>query len=257
MATSSILTRVRGGAPVRPRCALIAGASGGIGEALCRSLVERFGPIRLVRLARRVERLPPCRADCVDLGFDLLDEQSMTEALARMPADVRPDWVFVATGWLHDAERMPEKTYRQLDPDALVHAYRINAVGPALLLKHLLPRLDRDGIARVGVLSARVGSVSDNRLGGWHAYRASKSALNMLIRNFAIETSRKTNAPIIVGLQPGTTDTPLSAPFQRNVPPAQLQTPAFTAEKLIEVMCALQPQDSGGLFDFLGMPFEP
>jgi NAD(P)-dependent dehydrogenase (short-subunit alcohol dehydrogenase family) len=167
------------------------------------------------------------------------------------------DWVFVATGWLHGDGRRPEKTFKQLDADNLIHAYRVNAIGPALLIKHLAPRLATDRSARIGVLSARVGSISDNRLGGWHAYRASKAALNMLIKNFALEWSRNGLSHIVVGLQPGTTDTPLSAPFQRNVPADELQTPAYTARQLTQVMERLAPEDSGGLFDFLGLPFEP
>jgi NAD(P)-dependent dehydrogenase (short-subunit alcohol dehydrogenase family) len=109
----------------------------------------------------------------------------------------------------------------------------------------------------VGIVSARVGSISDNRLGGWHAYRASKAALNMLIKNFAIELARKNPAHIVVGLQPGTTDSALSAPFQRNVPAGQLQTPDYTAAQLLRVMNTLRPEDSGGLYDFLGLPFAP
>jgi len=102
-----------------------------------------------------------------------------------------------------------------------------------------------------------VGSISDNRMGGWHAYRASKAALNMLIKNYALEFARRKHGPIIVGLQPGTTDTALSAPFQRSVPEDQLQTPEYTAAQLLMVMQHLEPSDSGKLFDFLGLPFDP
>mgnify|MGYP001827470450 FL=1 len=151
----------------------------------------------------------------------------------------------------------PEKTCKSLDAEHLLHAYRINAVGPALLLKHLTTRLNPARACRVGIVSARVGSISDNRLGGWHAYRASKAALNMLIKNFAIELARKNPAHIVVGLQPGTTDSALSAPFQRNVAAGQLQTPEYTAVQLPRVINSLRPEDSGGVFDFLGLPFAP
>nr|MDJ0740379.1 SDR family NAD(P)-dependent oxidoreductase [Gammaproteobacteria bacterium] len=181
----------------------------------------------------------------------------LREAVSSLPDGVAPDWVMVATGWLHDRAHSPEKTFRALDAEHLMQAYRVNAVGPALLIKHLLPRMDLSRLCRIGVLSARVGSISDNRLGGWHAYRASKAALNMLIRNYAIELARKSDRLVIVGLQPGTTDTRLSAPFQRHVPPGQLQSPQFTATHLVEVMTRLVPADSGGLFDFLGLPFDP
>ena len=126
-----------------------------------------------------------------------------------------------------------------------------------MLVKHLVTKLNATSACKIGIVSARVGSISDNRLGGWHAYRASKAALNMLIKNFAIELGRKAPAHIIVGLQPGTTDTALSAPFQRNLPDDQLQTPAYTAEQLLRVMTALQQEDSGSLYDFLGLPFAP
>jgi len=239
-----------------PRRILVAGASGGIGSAFCAAIERCFPESRLVRLARTADDLPATSLDTLDLEFDISDERRITEAVGRIDPDPI-DWVFVATGWLHGDGMRPEKTYKQLDADRLLHAYRINAIGPALLVKHLVPRLANDRPARIGVLSARVGSISDNRLGGWHAYRASKAGLNMLIKNYALEWSRNRLPHVIVGLQPGTTDTPLSAPFQRNVPKDQLQTPQYTADQLMKVMQRLRPEDSGSLYDFLGLPFEP
>jgi NAD(P)-dependent dehydrogenase (short-subunit alcohol dehydrogenase family) len=240
-----------------PRGVLVAGASGGIGRALCARLAERFPAVRLVRLARSPDRLERLPASCCDIAFTLDDEDDIARAVAEIPQGLPIDWVLVATGWLHDAQRQPEKTFRALDADHLLRAYRVNAVGPALLVKQLLQQLPAAKSARFGLLSARVGSVSDNRLGGWHSYRASKAALNMLVKNYAIELGRRSDRFIIVGLQPGTTDTALSAPFQRNVPAAQLQTPAFTAQRLVAVMERLQPADSGQLFDFDGIGFAP
>jgi NAD(P)-dependent dehydrogenase (short-subunit alcohol dehydrogenase family) len=240
-----------------PRNVLVAGASGGIGAAFCETVAAQFPAARLLRLARDPASLPPLACDTLDIAFDIGEEQRIAVAVSTIPDAIAIDWVFVATGWLHDDRHTPEKTYRNLDADHLLHAYRINAVGPLLLLKHLIPRLCRDRAARIGVLSARVGSISDNRLGGWHAYRASKAALNMLIRNLAIELARRQPQHLVVGLQPGTTATALSAPFQRNVPAGQLQTPKFTAVRLLEVMQGLTADDSGGLLDFLGIPFAP
>lgn len=254
---ASIFDRDPAAATATPRSALVAGAGGGIGRALCDGLVARYPGIHLIRFARDVTSLPVLDAETTDVAFDITDEQSIAQAVEQIPAERLPDWSLVATGWLHDQQRRPEKSYRQLDPAHLLHAYRINAVGPALLLKHLLPRVSTQEQHRAGILSARVGSISDNRLGGWHAYRASKAALNMLIKNLAIETARKPKPPIIVGLQPGTTDSQLSRPFQRSVPPDQLQTPQFTAEHLLRVMHCLQADDSGLLFDFLGVGFAP
>ena len=235
----------------------MAGAGGGIGAALCAELAQRFPTATLVRLARNPADLTSLPVSTIDIAFDIGEEASIRDAVERLPEGMVVDWLLVATGWLHDADYRPEKTYRALDADHLIRAYRINAIGPSLLVKHLMPRLSLDAGCRLGILSARVGSISDNRLGGWHAYRASKAALNMLIRNYAIEMARRHDRFIIVGLQPGTTDTRLSAPFQRNLAEGQLQSREFTATHLIDVMLRLRPEDSGGLFDFLGIPFEP
>jgi NAD(P)-dependent dehydrogenase (short-subunit alcohol dehydrogenase family) len=240
----------------RPRRVLVAGASGGIGSAFCAEIERRFAGTRIVRLARSARDLPTTSLGTLDIDFDITDEQRIADAVGQIgPEPI--DWVFVATGWLHGDGRRPEKTFKQLDADKLMHAYRINAIGPALLIKHLVPCLPGDRPASVGILSARVGSISDNRLGGWHAYRASKAALNMLIKNYALEWTRNRLPHVIVGLQPGTTDTALSAPFQRNVPKDHLQSPQYTADQLVQVMQRLRVEDSGGLFDFLGLPFEP
>lgn len=252
----SILNRPTTGEST-PRCVLVAGASGGIGAAFCSQIALSFPTARIVRTARDPAALGPLAAACVDVRLDIAEEQQIGDAVARIPDTPPIDWIFIATGWLHDAEHRPEKTYRSLDSDHLLHAYRINAVGPALILKHLIPRLNPAIACKIGIISARVGSISDNRLGGWHAYRASKAALNMLIRNFAIELARKKAPHIVAGLQPGTTDTALSAPFQRSVPKGELQTPEYTADQLVQVMQKLRPEDSGGLFDFLGLPFAP
>ena len=241
----------------QPRHVVVVGAGGGIGQALCEHLASLDEDIRLTRLARDTSALAPLPVAVSDIGCDIESEASIAGAVACIPFDLAPERIWIATGWLHDADHRPEKTFRELEAEHLMRAYRINAIGPALLLKHLLARLQKDHPARIGILSARVGSISDNRLGGWYSYRASKAALNMLIRNFAIEL-RLRNAPhLVVGFQPGTTDTRLSAPFQRGVKPGQLQTPAFTAEHLIQVLEILESKDSGGLFDFLGEPFEP
>lgn len=253
----SILDREPDSGSRDPRTVLVAGASGGIGGAFCHRLAQRFPGVRIVRLARAPDALPPLAVHTDDVHLDLGSESSIRDALATMPDGLSVDWAFIATGWLHDDRYRPEKTFKSLDAEHLVHAYRINAVGPALILKHLIPSLSSLDAARIGVVSARVGSISDNRMGGWHAYRASKAALNMLIRNFAIELKRRKPSHIIVGLQPGTTDTALSAPFQRNVPAGELQTPEYTARQLLQVMQRLKQEDSGNLYDFLGIPFDP
>ncbi len=157
--------------------------------------------------------------------------------------------MIVASGILHDGDALhPEKTWRALDGAALEQVYRINTVGPALVAKHFLPLLARHRKSVFAALSARVGSTSDNQLGGWHAYRASKGALNMLLRTFAIELARRNPRAACVGLHPGTVDTRLSAPFQANVPEGKLFDADLAAERLLEVIDRLKPADSGSVF---------
>ena len=139
--------------------------------------------------------------------------------------------MLIASGVLHDAAAgiAPEKSWRALDAAAMARVFAVNTIGPSLIAKHFLPLLARDRRVIFAALSARVGSISDNRAGGWHAYRASKAALNMMIKGLAIELARRNPAALCVGLHPGTVDSPLSAPFQRNVPAAELFTPARAA----------------------------
>ena len=138
----------------------------------------------------------------------------------------------------------------------MLETFRINTIGPVLLAKHFLP-LMRSGSKSVFVaLSARVGSISDNRLGGWSSYRASKAALNMLLRTASIEHKRRHPESVIVALHPGTVDTRLSAPFQRGVPEGKLFTPAYSVERLLDVIDGLRPADTGGFFAWDGQPIE-
>jgi NAD(P)-dependent dehydrogenase (short-subunit alcohol dehydrogenase family)/flavin reductase (DIM6/NTAB) family NADH-FMN oxidoreductase RutF len=255
--TSLSITDNRQAPHSSPECILVIGASGGIGEAYCKSVLTQFPDIQLIRMARDVEKLPPLTADVLDIEVDLSDDDSIDNAISALPKDTPIDWAFIASGWLHDEQMKPEKTYRNLTRKQFLYSYNINAVGPAIFISRLLAKVDKKHPLKIGVLSARVGSVSDNRLGGWHSYRASKSALHMLIKNIAIECNNTRKPVIIVGLQPGTTDTALSAPFQKNLTAAQLQTPQFTAEHLIKVMNVLEKEDSGKLFDFEGFPFQP
>ena len=213
------------------------GAGGGIGAALADALDAAGRPA--MRLGRATA--PP---------LDLLDEAS----IAAAAAGVAPGLTLVidATGFLHGGGVMPEKSLRQLDPVQLAHSFAVNAIGPALLMKHFLPRLARDGRAVFATLSARVGSIGDNRLGGWHGYRASKAALNQLVRCAAIELARSHRGAICVALHPGTVDTGLSGPFVKAG--LELQSPAQAAARLIGVIDGLTPSESGGFFDHRGAP---
>lgn len=235
--------------------AAIFGASGGIGAALVRALATRPGVATIYALSRRPPA-QPAAGPVRHLAFDLTDEASIGAAAAAIAAPL--DLCLVATGALTLPDGTgPEKSWRQLDPGAMTQAFMLNAIGPALIAKHCLPLLPRNRRAVFAALSARVGSVSDNRLGGWHSYRASKAALTMLIRNFAIELARSHPEAICVGLHPGTVDTALSGPFQRGVSAERLFTPDFAAECLLAVLDGLQPADSGHGFAWDGTRLAP
>ncbi len=226
--------------------AAVIGASGGIGAALANHLAGSGAEVfRFSRGASGASYL------------DLTDEASIADA-AQIAARNGPlDLVIVASGYLHGEGEGPEKDWRQITAGELSQNFAINAIGPALVAKHFLPILADDRLAGLAALSARVGSISDNRLGGWYSYRASKAALNMLIRTLSVELARKKPEAFCVGLHPGTVDTRLSAPFQRGVPEGQLFTPDQTAQYLLDVLSKLSHADSGRCFAWDGKEIAP
>ena len=228
-----------------PMRALVFGASGGIGAA-CTSILRTHPRMGHVYAASRSAEVP--------WRFELEDEASIAAVAAAAGAEGPLDLVFVATGMLHSTDQQPEKSWRSLDPAALARAFALNATGPALIAKHTLGLLRRDAKSVFACSSARVGSIEDNRLGGWHAYRASKAALNMLVRNFAIELRQRNPQAICVGLHPGTVDTRLSKPFQTAVAPGKLFTPSMSALALLRVVDQLTVADSGRLWAWDGQP---
>lgn len=232
-----------------PRSACVFGASGGIGRALCEALAAR-GVGQVFAGSRSGEG--PRHAAIRPFAFDLADEASIAAAAAMM-RDAPPQWVIIATGVLTLPDGTgPERTYKRLDAAAMAQVFALNTIGPALVAKHMLPLMPRNERFVFAALSARVGSISDNRLGGWHSYRASKAALNMLIRNFALEMARTHPLGVIAGLHPGTVDSALSAPFQSGLPEGQLTAPGDAADNLLGVLAGLAPDHSGRVFDFRG-----
>lgn len=223
------------------------GASGGIGAALLGQLQERGEAV--IALGRHTEP-----------ALDYSDEASVA-ACARHVADHLETTgqaltrLIVATGFLHGPTSgghlaEPERAWQHLDPEALAHSFLVNAIGPALVIKHLLPLLPRRGRCTAAFLSARVGSVGDNRLGGWYAYRASKAALNQLVHTAAIELARRNREAICVVLHPGTVRTPLSRPFAKTG--LQVRDPEVAAHELLSVIDGLAADQTGGFFDHLG-----
>ena len=219
---------------------LVIGATGGIGAALASALEVRGE--RVVRLSRRSD--PP---------LDLADDDSIAAAALALADDAPFDRILIATGLLHGDGVTPERTMRRIEGAALDRLFRINATGPALVMRHFLPLLASDRRAVLAALSARVGSIGDNRLGGWVGYRASKAALNQIIATLAIELGRTRPKALLVGLHPGTVATALSAPFQANVAPANLLSPDQSAKRLLDVLDRLATADSGGCFDHRGV----
>jgi NAD(P)-dependent dehydrogenase (short-subunit alcohol dehydrogenase family) len=233
---------------------VIAGASGGIGAEFVRQLSASPRIGRVFALYRE----PPASAAAgvENLACDLTDEGSIRAAADAVAAHGPVDAVIVASGLLHRGDIQPEKTLRSIDAESMLEVFRVNTIGPVLLAKHFLPLLRRDARTLFAALSARVGSITDNRLGGWASYRASKAALNMLLRTAAIEHRRRWPETVVVALHPGTVDTPLSSPFQGRVPEGKLFTPAFAVERLLDVLNGLDAADSGGFFAWDGQPIE-
>jgi NAD(P)-dependent dehydrogenase (short-subunit alcohol dehydrogenase family) len=209
---------------------LVIGASGGIGAALVQALSAQG---EVVALSRSGD------------GLDITDEAS----IARLMAALEPSFerIVIATGALAGPGQAPEKSLRALDAGQIMAQFALNAMGPALVVKHALRLLPRDRAAQVGVLSARVGSIGDNALGGWYSYRASKAALNQMIHTAAIEIARSHPLAVVACLHPGTVATAFTADYA-----AEKVTAAVAADRLLAVLDGLTPRQSGGFYDWAG-----
>jgi NAD(P)-dependent dehydrogenase (short-subunit alcohol dehydrogenase family) len=245
-----------------PQGAIVVGASGGLGAALVDALVARGGHATVLALSRSgpVDDVGTTVGGVrlVRARVDVTDEASIAAATVLARRLAPPRLVIVASGLLHASDGLrPEKSLAMLDAGRLARLFAVNAIGPALLAKHLLPAMPRTGRAVFAALSARVGSISDNRLGGWYGYRASKAALNQLLRTAAIEWARTARDGVCVGLHPGTVDTALSRPFQAGVADGRLFGPDRAAACLLEVLERLGPADSGRVFAWDGSEVPP
>ena len=232
-----------------PALAVVIGAGGGLGAAML-ALLERDGDYaQALGLGRRSE-----------VSVDYLQEASIASAAQSVgslcaSSNLEVRLLIVATGFLHGSAGQPERSFTNLDAAYLEQVFKINTLGPALVMKHFLPLLPKRGRCVAGFVSAKVGSIGDNALGGWYGYRASKAALNQLVKTASIELTRRNKESICVALHPGTVDTPLSQPFAKTgltVRPA-----AEAAGDLLAVLKGLGPPDTGLLVDYRGqkLPF--
>lgn len=217
--------------------------SGAIGNAFASYLAETHPKANIAQFSQRLKNI------------NYHDEASIKQASQSVAEPI--DLVIVATGMLHDKETMPEKALKELTADNMQKLFNANVIVPSLLGKYFIPKLNAENMSIFAVLSARIGSISDNKIGGWYAYRASKSALNMIIKNASIEVARRNKSAIIIGLHPGTVNSHLSSPFQNNVPKDKLFSADYSAQKLYQVMQNLTPSQSGKCFAWDGQEIQP
>ncbi|HAN31435.1 MAG TPA: hypothetical protein DCQ06_07540 [Myxococcales bacterium] len=229
--------------------AVVVGARGGLGQALCQRLIQAGADVLMTsRSSQWVAEDPAQR-----WLLDPCDEGSVRR-LAEALTDAPPRIVINATGILHDGTMRPERTWRDLNPEQLQRYFALHASALGMLAKYVIPLMPRKGRTLFANLSARVGSIEDNRLGGWYGYRASKAAGNMILRCVALEARRSHPALVCVALHPGTVDTQLSKPFSARVPTHKLFSPPQSAAYLDEVVSKLDAAQTGTFWAWDGEP---
>ena len=233
---------------------IIIGSSGAIGSSFLKYYAEEDKNNVIYALSR--SEVASSFSNTHNVSIDIESDSSISNA-SNICSEAGPfDVIIVTTGMLSDDSINPEKSLRHLNKDSLSRIFSVNTLGPALIAKYFIPLLKKDAPSFLGFLSARVGSISDNRIGGWYSYRASKAALNMIIKNLSIEVARNNPQSIIVGLHPGTVDSKLSKPFQGNVSEGKLFTPDYSVLKMVEVISNLKPENSGNCFAWNGEEIE-
>ncbi len=240
--------------------ALIVGASQGIGLGFVKSLLPDNNIAKIYATYRNGDRATELISlqseysqKLVCLSMDITEESQISAVVEQIGKETdKLHLVINCIGILHEGEMQPEKSLRQINPENLMRYFQVNSIGGILLAKHLQPLFKHNEKNIFACISAKIGSIGDNRLGGWYGYRASKAALNMFMRTTAIEYSRRCPKTIVVTLHPGTTDTNLSQPFQRNVSPEKLFPVDRTVNQLLSVISNLKPEDSGEFFSWDG-----
>ena len=237
--------------------ALVAGASRGIGLALVQQLLQDPGIQRVYATYRKNDTAEALLAIDDERLRTLQVDVTNDEDLQRLAKNIRvnqdsPDFVINAAGILHEGALQPEKSLNQCKQQTLGRVFQVNSIGPLMLARAMLPLMPKARPGHFAVLSAMVGSIGDNRLGGWYGYRASKAALNQFMKTLAVECCRSHPQLCITSIHPGTTDSDLSRPFQANVKPGKLYTPTQSADRILRVVNAGQAQDSGRFVNWDG-----
>ncbi|WP_373541194.1 SDR family NAD(P)-dependent oxidoreductase [Chamaesiphon sp.] len=239
------------------KTALVVGGGQGIGLGFVRRLLAADDVERVYATYRRLESatellaIADSRLCCVQM--DITDESQIAAVIHQIQTETKAlHYVINSVGVLHEGQMQPEKSLRQINSEQLSRYFQVNCIGAMLLFKQVQPLIAHQDRSILATISAKVGSIGDNHSGGWYGYRASKAALNMFIRTTAIEYKRRCPQAILVALHPGTTDTRLSLPFQRNVPPEQLFSVDRTVGQLLAVMAGLESSDSGEFFSWDG-----
>lgn len=232
---------------------LIIGGSGGIGQSLAAEANLRGAHVAIIS-----RKKAPKTIDTRWCWYqDTIENEEHSIANVNKAIEHQPDTIFICNGVLHDASGMPEKAIHQLDSQTLTLRLQSNVIVPAHYLRLLFAYISKQPEVKILVLSAKIGSISDNGLGGWYSYRMSKAALNMLVKTLSIELARENKTATIVAVHPGTTDTELSKPFQKNLPPGQLQTGRQTAKRLFKVRDKVDTEHSGELLNWDGEIIQP
>jgi NAD(P)-dependent dehydrogenase (short-subunit alcohol dehydrogenase family) len=227
--------------PEQPKQIIIVGGSGGIGQALVKALLDEY-PAVLISATYHRREIPFQHKRVEWQNLDVRDPSTIQQWSSRFD---RVDWILNCVGFLHEDGRGPEKSIRAVDSEFLLESIRINTLPTLLLARYFATALKKSAAPVLATISARVGSIEDNRLGGWYSYRISKAALNMALKTLSIEWKHSHPKGCVLALHPGTNDTDLSKPFQTNVVPENLFKPSYTASMFVKLLSQLEPNQSG------------
>lgn len=232
---------------------VIVGTSGSIGSALIDECLIKYPEAQISAFSRKGEGIINTRVKhyCIDYT----DESALKDSVKDVSKDV--DLLLIAIGILHDGNLMPEKSFKEITLESLNRLYYVNTILPTMIVKTFIPLLNKFSPVTVAALSARVGSISDNKLGGWYSYRASKAALNMIFKSLSIEIQRINKESCVITLHPGTVDSNLSKPFQNRIKQEQLFTPKYSAQKLVKIIDNVTKCDTGKVFAWDGSIITP